>query len=94
LAFQDEFFVNNPLDANENDEHALDFVLHLSRLFSVSVGLGFPCTAHAFYLERLSNHRTFFETCTKFEAVLLSDPSRNSTRIQIKGRKKSALSPS
>jgi hypothetical protein len=29
LACQDEFFVNNPLDVKENDEHAL----HLSRLF-------------------------------------------------------------
>jgi hypothetical protein len=25
------FFVNNPLDVKENDEHALDFALHLSR---------------------------------------------------------------
>jgi hypothetical protein len=33
LAFQDEIFVSNPLDAKENDEHALDFALHLSRLF-------------------------------------------------------------
>jgi hypothetical protein len=33
LACQDEFFVNNPLDAEENDEHALNFALHLSRLF-------------------------------------------------------------
>jgi hypothetical protein len=33
LACQDEFFVNNSLDVKENDEHALDFALHLSRLF-------------------------------------------------------------
>jgi hypothetical protein len=33
LACQDEFFVHNPLDAVENDEHALDFALHLSHLF-------------------------------------------------------------
>jgi hypothetical protein len=25
--------VNNPLDVKENDEHAADFALHLSRLF-------------------------------------------------------------
>jgi hypothetical protein len=30
LACQDELFVNHPLDAKENDEHALDFALHLS----------------------------------------------------------------
>jgi hypothetical protein len=33
LACQDEFLLNNPLDVKENDEHALDFALHLSRLF-------------------------------------------------------------
>jgi hypothetical protein len=27
LVCQDEFFVNNPLDVKENDEHALDFAL-------------------------------------------------------------------
>jgi hypothetical protein len=38
LAFQDEFFVSNPLDVEENNEHALGFALHLlSRLF---FGLG------------------------------------------------------
>jgi hypothetical protein len=32
--------VNNPLDAKEDDEHALDFALHLPRLFfSVLVSL-------------------------------------------------------
>jgi hypothetical protein len=30
LACQDKFFVNNPLDAKENDEHFLDFALYLS----------------------------------------------------------------
>jgi hypothetical protein len=53
---------------------------------------GFPCTAHAFFPERLSNHRqglryTFSEICTKFCAVPLSDPSRNrirpDTRLQL-----------
>jgi hypothetical protein len=33
LVFQDVFFVNNPLDEKESDEHALDFALHLSRTF-------------------------------------------------------------
>jgi hypothetical protein len=27
MACQDEFFVNNPLDVKENDDHALDFAL-------------------------------------------------------------------
>jgi hypothetical protein len=31
FACQDESFVNNPLDGKENDEHALEFVLHLHR---------------------------------------------------------------
>jgi hypothetical protein len=39
--------VNNPLDVKENYEHALDFALRLSLLFSVSVSLDCPCTAHA-----------------------------------------------
>jgi hypothetical protein len=33
LASQDEFFVNNIFDVKENDEHALDFALNMSRLF-------------------------------------------------------------
>jgi hypothetical protein len=33
LAYQDKFFVNNPLDVKENYEHGLDFALYLSRLF-------------------------------------------------------------
>jgi hypothetical protein len=74
--------VNNPFDVNENDKHSLDFVLRLSCLFSVSVSLDCPCTAHAFFPERLSNHcqdlrSTFFEVCIKFNAHSLSDPSRN-----------------
>jgi hypothetical protein len=40
--------VNNPLDVKENDEHVLDFALHLSHLFSISASLDFlrrltPC---------------------------------------------------
>jgi hypothetical protein len=30
---QDELFMSNPLDIKENDEHALEFELHLSHLF-------------------------------------------------------------
>jgi hypothetical protein len=41
--------VKNPPDLKENDEHALDFALHLSSPFSVSVCLDFPCAAHAFF---------------------------------------------
>jgi hypothetical protein len=67
--------------------------------FSVSVSLDFPCTAHAFFL---SNHCqcvrfNFHEIYTKFDAIPLSDPSRNrimlDTRLQIEGRKKSAHRP-
>jgi hypothetical protein len=34
--FHYKFFVNKPLDAKENDEHAIDFSLHLSHFFSLS----------------------------------------------------------
>jgi hypothetical protein len=33
--------MNNPLDVKENDDHALNFDLCLSRLFSVLVNLDF-----------------------------------------------------
>jgi hypothetical protein len=70
--------------------------------FSVSESLDFPYTAHVFLPERLSNHcqglrRTFFEIRTKFDAVPLSDPSRNrirsDTRLKIKGRKNQYIHP-
>jgi hypothetical protein len=32
---QDELFVNNSLDVKENEEHALNFALHLSHLFGL-----------------------------------------------------------
>jgi hypothetical protein len=94
--------VNNPFDVKENDEHALDFALHVSRLFSVSFNLELPCTAHAFLSERLSNHCrglrcTVSEICTKFDAVPLSEPSPNlirpETRLQMKGRKNQHFEP-
>jgi hypothetical protein len=74
---------------------------HASR-FSVSVSLDFPCTAHAFFPEHLSNHcqglsRTFSEICTKCNAVPLSDPSRHrirtDTRLQTEGRKHQHVHP-
>jgi hypothetical protein len=83
--------VNNPLDVEENYDHVLDFALHLTRLL----------LAHVFFPERLSNHcsnlrRTFSEICTKFDAHLLLDPSRNlirpDTRLQIELRKKISTS--
>jgi hypothetical protein len=41
LACQDESFVNNPFDTKENDEHALDFAVHLFLSFSVLVSFDF-----------------------------------------------------
>jgi hypothetical protein len=35
FACQDKFSLNDPFDVEENDEHAIDFPLHLSRLFSL-----------------------------------------------------------
>jgi hypothetical protein len=40
MACQGEFFVNYPLNAKENEKHALDFAFHLSP-FSVLVCLVF-----------------------------------------------------
>jgi hypothetical protein len=76
--------VNNSLDVRENDEHDLDFALYLSH-FLVSVSLGIPCMAHVFLPERLPNlcqglHCTFSNTCTKFDAVPLSDLLQNHIR--------------
>jgi hypothetical protein len=60
------------------------------------------CTAHAFILERLSNHcqglhRTTSEICSKFDAVCLSNPSRNRVRpdmkLQIKQCKNQHIHP-
>jgi hypothetical protein len=60
---------------------------------SVSVSLDFPCMAHAFFPEHLSNHCTFSKICTNFYAVPLSDTSWNCIRtdiqLQINGHKKS-----
>jgi hypothetical protein len=57
------------------------------------VSLDLPCTAHAFFPERLSNHcqgrrRTNFEICTESDAALMSGSSRNrnrpDTRLKLK----------
>jgi hypothetical protein len=37
------------------DEHALDFAIHQSRFLGLGE-FGLPCTAHAFFSQRLSNH--------------------------------------
>jgi len=33
LTFWDKFFVHNPLDVKESDDHAVDIAFHLSGLF-------------------------------------------------------------
>jgi hypothetical protein len=67
---------------------------------SVSASLYFPCTAHAFLPERLSNPGSplyFSRDCTKYDAHLLSDKSWNcirpDTRLQLKGRKNQYFHP-
>jgi hypothetical protein len=81
----------------ENDEHALDFALRLPRhfrsvwvwTFPVLLVLSSPqvCVVTDRVSVAISS-----EICTKFDAVPLSDPSRNrvrtDTRFQINGRKK------
>jgi hypothetical protein len=60
-------FQNNLLEVKENDEHAFDFVLHLSRVFIfTSLDLSHHCQGF-----RL----TFSEIFTKCDAVPLLDPS-------------------
>jgi hypothetical protein len=84
--------VNNPLDVKKNCKYDIDFVYHLSHLFSVSVSLDFPCTTHAFFPKCLFNHcqglhHTFCEIHTEFGDVPLSDPSRNQLRPDTEKRK-------
>jgi hypothetical protein len=95
LAWKDELFVNNTLDVKENDEHALDFALHLSA-FSVSVSSDFPCTAHGFFPESFSYHcRVSVALFPRFARSLLLLVGRIRREIvsdqihttQIKGRK-------
>jgi hypothetical protein len=85
-----------------NKKMSMLLTLLFTCLFSVSVSLDSPYTAHAFFHGRLSNHCqglpcTFSEICTKCHAVPLSDPSRNlivpDTRLQTKWRKESTFYP-
>jgi hypothetical protein len=94
LACQDEFIVNNLLDSKENDEHAFDFSLHLSHLFSVLVSLGFLCAAHDIFPKRLSNHCLGLRRCAQ---NLILFPCRihhiiPDIQLQIKGHKKISMS--
>ena len=41
LACWDKFFVHNPLDVKESDDHAVDIALHLSELFLALMTWGF-----------------------------------------------------
>jgi hypothetical protein len=104
LACQTKFFVNNPLDVKENYEHALDFFSSPVSPFSVYLEPSMPfellCTAHAFFPKHLSSQGlrpNFSEICTKVDAVLLSDPSRNriwpDIRLNIKRRKNQHIPP-
>jgi hypothetical protein len=93
-------FVNHPLDAKENDEHALDFALHLSHW--VWTCHSNTCVRPLLSSLNTSNHcqglrQTFSKICTKSDAVPLSDPSWNcikpDTRLQIKGHKNHHMHP-
>jgi hypothetical protein len=73
LAWQDEFFMNNPIDVEENDEHALYVAFSPVSPFLVLLSLDFLCTVHAFFPKCLSNHcqairHSFSEIFTKFDA--------------------------
>jgi hypothetical protein len=66
MAGHDDFFLSSPLHGKENDEHALDFALHLSRPFVVSVSLNIPCTTHVLFSGRLSNRYQGLRDLRKF----------------------------
>jgi hypothetical protein len=103
LTCRNEFFVKNRLDFKENDEHALAFALHLSRLFLFA--LNRACHSKTSVRLKISSPNTclimtrvFVELFPRFTskiscvlAVPLSDPSQNllspDTRFQIKGFK-------
>jgi hypothetical protein len=82
LVYQDKFSVHNPLDIKENDEHAPDRALHLSHFFSDFMSFDLSSQIEFSFLEHLNNHcrglrHAFSEIRTKFDVVLLSDPSQN-----------------
>jgi hypothetical protein len=94
--------VNNPLMSKKMISMLLNFLVVLNGCLTSpepSMPFKHPCTAHASFPERSSNHcwcfrHTFSKICTEVDSHLLSDPSRNrirpDTRLQIKGHKKSA----
>jgi hypothetical protein len=95
LAFQDEFFLKNPLDVKKKLWASSWLCSSPVSPFSVSESLDYPCMAYAFFTEHLSNHcqglrRTFSKICTKCDAIRLSDPSQNCVRpdiqLRVKGR--------
>jgi hypothetical protein len=90
----------------QNYKHALHFALHMYRHFRSRWVWTFtfrhPCTAHAFFIEPLSNniqglYRNVAEMCTTFGAHSLSDLLRNcirpDTRLQINNTNSVAFSP-
>jgi hypothetical protein len=101
LACQEEFFVNNPLDAKENNEHALDFTLHLPHLSRSALNQANHSNTHLQLMLSSMNtcliiamvcfYCTLSMICTKSEAHSLLDPSRNcimpDAQFQIKGHK-------
>jgi hypothetical protein len=51
-ACQGKFFVNNPLDVRENDEHALDFTLHFSTGRTVPLSQVHECKSSSYHQTR------------------------------------------
>jgi hypothetical protein len=84
--------VNNPFDGKENDEHALDFAPHLSRLLSVSMSLdssnGRIVALSQGHDRQSSSHLRifFFRDLHKIRCTLAVRPIAIS-RLQIKGRR-------
>jgi hypothetical protein len=78
LVCQDKFLVNNSIDVKANDEHALDFALHLSSLFRSWWVWTFPVRLILSFL-------MLFLCCIHREIT---------SRLQIKRRKKISMSTS
>jgi hypothetical protein len=85
--------VNNALDVKENDEHALDFALHLSCLFqswrfsTFCVQLMLPSPTACLIIARVSM-TLFLRFAQNLMLIPLLDPSQNRirrvTRLQTK----------
>jgi hypothetical protein len=81
LACQEEFFVNNPLDVKEDDEHAPDVALHLSRLLRSRQICTFPLGGFLLCLRIITINLVLItgdnpgqegsDICTELEAHLL-----------------------